>query len=97
MIEKMKAETLDKLTDIFFPNLVDMQSTEVKEHSELRRKECLYLLQKAGKEAKDFSEELLAEYHVAYQEIEALIDTEFDALREEILGAEVADLSLVAE
>lgn len=92
MIEKIKQETLNVLTDLFLEGL-EMNAVRPKdEMTSVSRKHCLHLIRQEGKVAAAFSEELQEEYRTAYQEIEQLQDREFEILRSEILTLEVVDL-----
>ncbi|MBF0778911.1 hypothetical protein [Streptococcus cuniculi] len=92
MIEKIKQETLNVLSDLFLEGL-EMDTVRPKEEmTSVNKKLCLHLIRQEGKAIADFSEELQEEYRITYQEIEQLQDREFEILRAEILSLEVADL-----
>ncbi|WP_161980485.1 hypothetical protein [Streptococcus sp. S784/96/1] len=85
MIEKIKQESLNTLTDLFLTGLEEGQPKPVVTEGRVSKKYTLQLLRSHQQNIKEVLPEAYAECKVAYQELSQLSDEAFAILYQELL------------
>lgn len=89
MIETIKQETVNVLTDILLIGVEELVPRPVFEGKTMSRKYCLQLMRDYQQDRQEIFPEAVAECKVAYQEISELSNRGFEVLYQELLTVRV--------
>lgn len=89
MIETIKQETVNVLTDILLIGVEELVPRPVFEGKTVSRKFCLQLVRNYQQDRKELFPEAAEECKIAYQEISDMADREFELLYQELLTVQV--------
>lgn len=89
MIEQIKQETVNVLTDILLTGLETGRPRPIVLDKPVSRKYCLQLIRTYQQEHQEILPEVVQEAKEAYQEISGLTDREFELLYQELLTVRV--------
>lgn len=91
MIEKIKQETLDTLTDLFLTGLSEGRPRPLIQEELVSKKYTLQLLRNHQSDLKETFPEAFEESKVAYEEISVMSDEAFAMLYQELLTVSVSE------